>query len=134
LLSQHFLGKHGRTFGAEIKAFAPQTHALLIEHDWPGNVRELENAIEHAVIVEKGSVILPSSLPINLAKSNPIEDDYNLSAEIRLREMLTLFERQILLDTLLRAHGIKKHAATMLGIDARNLPYLLRKHHVGLEN
>ena len=131
LLVQHFLGQHSRALGAEIKAVAPQTHALLIEHDWPGNVRELENAIEHAVIVEKGPVILPSSLPMNLSKSSPVKNDTELSAEIGLREMLILLERQILLDTLLRAHGVKKHTAAMLGIDARNLPYLLRKHHVG---
>lgn len=134
LLVQHFLGQHSRALGAEIKAVAPQTQALLIEHDWPGNVRELENAVEHAVIVEKGPVILPSSLPMNLCKSSSIKDDSNFSAEVGLREMLILFERQILLDTLLRAHGIKKHTAAMLGIDARNLPYFLRKHHVGLEN
>jgi len=134
LLVQHFLDQHSRALGTGIKAVAPQTQALLIEHDWPGNVRELENAVEHAVIVEKGPVILPSSLPMNLCKSSSIKDDSNFSAEVGLREMLLLFERQILLDTLLRAHGIKKHTAAMLGIDARNLPYLLRKHHVGLEN
>jgi hypothetical protein len=37
----------------------------------------------------------------------------------------------ILLNTLSQANGIKKHAAAMLKIDARNLPYLLRKHHLG---
>ena len=133
LLVQHFLRQHSRAPGTEIQAVAPQTHALLIEHDWPGNVRELENAMEHAVIMEKGPVILPSSLPMNLAKSGPAKDDSKLSAEMGLREKLTLLERQILLDTLLRAHGVKKHTATMLGIDARNLPYLLRKHRVGSE-
>jgi PAS domain S-box-containing protein len=133
LLAQHFLRQHRRALGTEIQAIAPQTHALLIEHDWPGNVRELENAMEHAVIVDKGPVILPSSLPMNLAKSRPAEDDSKLSAEMGLREKLILLERQILLDTLLRANGVKKHTAAMLGIDARNLPYLLRKHRVGSE-
>jgi transcriptional regulator with GAF, ATPase, and Fis domain len=133
LLAQHFLGQHSRALGMEIQTVAPQTHALLIEHDWPGNVRELENAIEHAVIVEKGPVILPSSLPMNLVKSRPAKDDPELSAEMGLREKLVLLERQILLDTLLQAHGVKKNTAAMLGIDARNLPYLLRKHRVGSE-
>jgi two-component system, NtrC family, response regulator AtoC len=130
LLVQHFLGRHRRAPGTEIQAVAPQTHALLVDHDWPGNVRELENAMEHAIIVEKGPVILPSSLPMNLAKSGPARDDSELTAEMGLREKLILLERQIILDTLLRAHGVKKNTATMLGIDARNLPYLLRKHRV----
>ena len=133
LLVQHFLGQHSRALGTDIQTVAPQTHALLIEHDWPGNVRELENAIEHAIIVEKGPVILPSSLPMNLVKSRPARDVSGLSAEMGLREKLILLERQILLDTLLQAHGVKKNTAAMLGIDARNLPYLLRKHRVGNE-
>jgi two-component system response regulator AtoC len=133
LLVQHFLGQHSRALGTEIQAVAPQTQALLIEHDWHGNVRELENAMEHAVIVEKGPVILPSSLPMNLSKSHLAKDDSGFLTEMGLREKLTLLERQILLDTLLRAHGVKKHTAIMLGIDARNLPYLLRKHRVGSE-
>ncbi len=46
-----------------------------------------------------------------------------------LRERLNLLEKQIFLDSLLRANGIKRQGATMLGIDPRNMPYLLRKHH-----
>ncbi|MGH8605084.1 MAG: helix-turn-helix domain-containing protein [Gammaproteobacteria bacterium] len=37
----------------------------------------------------------------------------------------------MLRDALLRANGIKKRAAVMLGIDPRNMPYLLRKHRLG---
>ncbi len=134
LLAQHFLRRHSRALGADIQGIAPQTYALLLEHDWPGNVRELANAMEHAVIVEKGPVILPASLPMNLAESRPAKGDSRFLAEMSLREQLTLLERQILLDTLSRAHGIKKHTAAMLGIDARNLPYLLRKHRLGSQS
>ncbi|MGH8592910.1 MAG: helix-turn-helix domain-containing protein, partial [Gammaproteobacteria bacterium] len=116
--------------GKEIGAFAPETVTLLIEHDWPGNVRELENAMEHAVIVEKGTTILPSSLPRNLAESYNGGEAPGCSAEPRLREKLNFLEKQILLETLSRANGIKKQAAVMLGIDPRNMPYLLRKHRL----
>ena len=130
LLAEHFLQQYSRALGKGIHAISPEAFALLIEHDWRGNVRELENAVEHAVIVEKGSVILPSSLPMNLSKSNGADPDPELAAELGLREKLNLLERQILLDTLFRANWIKKHAAALLKIDARNLPYLLHKHHL----
>ena len=128
LLAQHFLRQFSHTVGKAIRAIAPETLALLIEHDWPGNVRELENAVEHALIVEEGSVIMPSSLPRNFA--NDGEEAPGCSAEPRLREKLNLLENQILRDALLRADGIKKRAALMLGIDPRNMPYLLRKHRL----
>jgi DNA-binding NtrC family response regulator len=89
-----------------------------------------ENAVEHAVIVEKGPVMLPSSLPMNLSKSRGADPDPELAVELGLREKLNLLERQILLDTLFRANWIKKQAAAMLRIDARNMSYLLRKHHL----
>lgn len=129
LLAQHFLHQSRQAMGKKIRAILPEALTLLIEHDWPGNVRELENAMEHAVIVEKGQDILPSSLPSNLAKSHD-ENACECSAKPGLRERLNLLEKQILLDSLLRTNGIKKQAAIMLGIDPRNMPYLLRKHHL----
>ncbi|MGH9959869.1 MAG: helix-turn-helix domain-containing protein, partial [Pyrinomonadaceae bacterium] len=129
LLAQHFLRQYSHTIGKPIRAIAPETLTLLIEHGWPGNVRELENAVEHAVIVEKGPVIMPSSLPRNFVQSHDGEAP-GCSAEQRLREKLNLLEKQILLDALLRANGIKKRAAVMLGIDPRNMPYLFRKHRL----
>jgi two-component system, NtrC family, response regulator AtoC len=128
LLIQHFLRQYNQAIGKEIRTIAPETLTLLIDYEWPGNVRELENTVEHAVIVEKGPVMLPSSLPINLSKSRGAEPAPELAAELGLREKLNLLERQILLDTLFRANWIKKQAAAMLRIDARNLPYLMRKH------
>ncbi len=42
---------------------ARETLRLLERHDWPGNVRELRNALEHAVAVAPGPVLLPQHLP-----------------------------------------------------------------------
>ena len=42
---------------------AEETAALLERHDWPGNLRELRNALEHAVAVSTGPIILPGHLP-----------------------------------------------------------------------
>lgn len=99
----------------------------MMQHDWPGNVRELENAVEHAVLVEKDAVVSLASLPMNLAP----QETSTTSVAFGLREMLNLLEKQIVLDTLMRANWIKKRAADMLQVDPRNLPYLLRKHNLG---
>jgi DNA-binding NtrC family response regulator len=42
---------------------AEETIAVLLRYEWPGNLRELRNALEHAVAVSTGPVILPSHLP-----------------------------------------------------------------------
>ena len=130
LLAKHFLDGYCRTIGKKIRAIDRDTLSLMMQHDWPGNVRELENAIEHAVIVEKNSVIVPSSLPMNLSKSREADGNRQPSAEMGLREKLNLVEKQIVLDTLSRTNWIRKHAASMLQVDPRNMPYLMRKHHL----
>jgi transcriptional regulator with GAF, ATPase, and Fis domain len=56
--------------------------------------------------------------------------DVGVGHESDRRERLMLIERQILLETLDRANGIRKRAAEMLRIDSRNMPYFLRKHHL----
>jgi PAS domain S-box-containing protein len=129
LLSRHFLHRFNETLGKRIRDLAPETLAALVEHEWPGNVRELENALEHAAIVEPGHVVRPSSLPANIRGSRGQQSDEG-RPDLGLRERLNLAERQILVETLLRANGIKKRAAAMLGIDSRNMPYFLRKHRL----
>jgi len=126
LLAQHFIERYAPELGKDVRGLAPATHSLLLRHDWPGNVRELENAMEHAIIVEPGTLLQPASLPPQLRPA--ARERLELQG---LREKLTHLERQILLDSLEQANGVKKHAANLLKIDARNLPYLLRKHRIG---
>jgi DNA-binding NtrC family response regulator len=59
-LAAYFLGSLApeRSF-----TLAPSTVGALQRHPWPGNVRELRNAIEHAIAVANGPVILPHHLP-----------------------------------------------------------------------
>ncbi len=130
LLVQHFLSRFRREMNKPAQTLTPEAMAFLMAHDWPGNVRELENALEHAVIVEKSAVLQPESLPANLIPQRLAREKQELLAVLGLRERLNLLEKQILLETLMRANWIKKHAAEMLHIDARNLPYLLRKHQL----
>jgi len=130
LLAQFFLNKYVREIGKKITTLAPETIQILMEYDWPGNVRELENSIEHAVILEKKNRLLPHSLPRNLSPAKPENTDADWATTFGLREKLTVLEKQIIIDSLIRANWIKKHAAELLQVDARNLPYLLKKHQI----
>ena len=61
ILAQHFAQRAATDLGREISAFAPDAMALLQRYEWPGNVRELQHAVERAVILTPGSVLLASS-------------------------------------------------------------------------
>lgn len=59
-LAGYFLGSIG---GPLPRQLAPATVDILQRYSWPGNVRELRNALEHAVAVSNGGIILPQHLP-----------------------------------------------------------------------
>jgi transcriptional regulator with GAF, ATPase, and Fis domain len=127
-LARHFLSEYARAQSKEIPILALETSDLLLAYAWPGNVRELRNAVEHAVIMTDGGAVSPSSLPLHILAAGQAPGVR--SSEPRLRDKLNDFERQVLLNALERAGGVKKRAAAILGVDARNLPYLLRKHRL----
>jgi DNA-binding NtrC family response regulator len=63
LLAEHFVATAAREHGRPVHAIAPEALALLRVHPWPGNVRQLKNALERAVLLADGPVLLPAHLP-----------------------------------------------------------------------
>jgi DNA-binding NtrC family response regulator len=127
VLAEAFLDEFTKRFARPVRPFHPDTVAVLEAYHWPGNVRELRNAIERAVLLERSGQILPSSLPFRPRSEKPDEGRPNLN----LRSVLAAEERRTLVEALEQARGVRREAARLLGIDARNLGYFLRKH--GLE-
>jgi transcriptional regulator with GAF, ATPase, and Fis domain len=70
LLAEHFLVKLSRKCKTRISGFSDEALACLQRYDWPGNVRELENAIERAVVLGSGELILPEDLPESIVDSS----------------------------------------------------------------
>ncbi|MBI1839629.1 MAG: sigma-54-dependent Fis family transcriptional regulator [Verrucomicrobia bacterium] len=63
LLTDYFLKKLPQRQGLASKAISEEALRFFESHSWPGNVRELENALQRAMVVCKGDVILPADLP-----------------------------------------------------------------------
>lgn len=58
-LADHFLERETKRKKKHFIGLAPATLAALQRYAWPGNVRELENAIERAVLMHDGDLLLP---------------------------------------------------------------------------
>jgi two-component system response regulator AtoC len=117
ILVAHFLAKVARREGRAEASISREGLEMLAHYSWPGNVRELENAIERAVAVAKGNVILPSDLPAEVfggaaaAPAGFIDD----------RPTLAELEQRYIALVLSECGGNKKKAAERLGIDRRTL-------------
>jgi len=83
-------------------------------------VRELENAIDRAVAVAKGNVILPSDLPPEVGGAGPVVSGEG-GGIIEDRPTLAELERRYIALVLHESGGNKKKAAEKLGIDRRTL-------------
>jgi two-component system response regulator HydG len=117
ILVNHFLAKIARRESKTPASISREALTVLTRYSWPGNVRELENAIERAVAVAKGNVVLPSDLPAEVHGVAPpapagIVDDRPTLAEL---------ERRYIALVLSECGGNKKKAAERLGIDRRTL-------------
>ncbi len=124
LLAEHFVAVLNERF-ASSKRIAAETLKLLERHTWPGNVRELLHAVEAAMVVSEGEVILPEHLPDALRRPPA---PAAAPAEV---PTLQETERRQIMAALEASRGHRGNAARMLGISERNLYRKLREH--GLE-
>jgi transcriptional regulator with PAS, ATPase and Fis domain len=120
-LSEHFLAKHLPETNKNISGFTRKSMDVLKAYSFPGNVRELENIIERAIIIEKGSLITPESLPQTL-KIFQIE-----TFEPERIKTIDELNKDYAEKVLELAGGNKSKTAELLGISRTSLWRILKE-------
>jgi len=123
-LAEHFLRRFAVENHKDISEFSERAKTRIRAHRWPGNVRELENAVERAVVLCEGDVILEEHLPQLGATASPLE-----GISVPGATMAEL-ERFAILKTLEAAEGSTVRAAEMLDISVRTIQYRLHEYGV----
>jgi len=118
-LAYHFLKKYQNETGKQVTGISEPALSYLLRYPWAGNVRELENAIERAVILARGELIIPEDFPSTITGG---QDDY-VTLEKALKEQMTLeeLEFEYISKVLKHTGGNKYKAAQILGIDRKTL-------------
>ena len=122
-LSDHLLQKICRELKANCSGFAPGVTELFKRHHWRGNIRELSNTIERAVLLEdSGKVTLE-----NISFSG-----FSQKADFSPKTVQDLesSEKDLLLEALKLNDWVQKDAASRLGVTARKLNYMIKKHGI----
>jgi transcriptional regulator with PAS, ATPase and Fis domain len=114
-LARQFLGR---------KKLDADAERLVVSHPWPGNVRELRNALERAALVEEGSRITASALPIR-------ESGDLVAAAARGGWTLDELESHYIREVLRMTRSNYSRAAEILGINRKTL--LEKRKKYGLE-
>jgi DNA-binding NtrC family response regulator len=98
----------------------------LMAYHWPGNVRELANLIERAVILAKGTEIVPEDLPLLRGKNSSAGSlqENNYHAAIRS------YQKEVIRQALQSTAGNQAKAARLLGLQRTYLSRLIRKLNI----
>jgi DNA-binding NtrC family response regulator len=99
------------------------TARCLEKYAWPGNVRELRNAMERAVLLSRGELILPDHLPARVVEAGKS----TVAVESTDLERLEEIERQAIFQTLRQHQSNRTETAKALGISRRTLIYKLQR-------
>jgi two-component system, NtrC family, response regulator HydG len=118
LLAGHFLKICAAKNQKAVSGFDEATMKLLTEYHWPGNVRELENAVERAVVLGKGPVLMTQDLPESIRVVPTAEGD---KIPIPIGMPLEQVEKLLIHETLKRAGNDKTLAAKLLGVAPRTI-------------
>ena len=122
LLAEYFIAKASRKCKAKIKTVSAEARACLASYDWPGNVRELENAIERALVMGSGEMLVPDDLPEAVLEGGAGESDPAAKYHGAIKES----KKQLVLQALQQAGGNYIEAAKILGIHPNSLLRLIR--------
>ena len=114
-LVDDLLARHARVVGRKFTGVSHEALQLLLAHPWKGNVRELDNALQRAVILGEGPLVLPCDLPPDV---RPAADDPFAIDE--LGEAVERFEK-LHIERILRLTRDKREAARRLGIGLSSL-------------
>jgi len=121
LLTDHFVKIYCDKYRKAPKKIAPSTVKKLSKYAWPGNIRELQHAIERAIIMSDGNVLMPDDFFFLVQKADgPSNSDDNLN--------LDEVEKNVILKAINKHSGNISKAAKELGLTRASLYRRLEKH------
>ncbi|RLA87514.1 MAG: sigma-54-dependent Fis family transcriptional regulator [Deltaproteobacteria bacterium] len=131
LLLLHFLKAFNALRGGRVEGFSPEAMNLLMEYDWPGNVRELENLVERLVVLKGEGIVRPEDLPEKIRKGELIPSQRGEEkGTLNLSRAVSEFEKQLIIDALRKANGVKSEAARLLGIKRTTLLEKMKRQKI----
>jgi transcriptional regulator with GAF, ATPase, and Fis domain len=125
LLAAYFATKYAAKCKRQVRGISAEVRECLKNYDWPGNVRELENAIERAVVLGAGEMIVPEDLPEALLEVEGGAQG-NSAAATEYHEAVKEAKKQLILKACAQSGGSYVEAAKLLGLHPNYLHRLIR--------
>jgi arginine utilization regulatory protein len=148
LLVAHFIAKHNKALGRQVRTIDNQVMDMFGQYQWPGNVRELEHVIEGAMnIMGQDDVIRIQHLQSHFTNGcGTISSNHSKTArrqtfqtqvfqtdETENKDLLSNkneHEKKMVWQALMQYRGNVTKSARKLGISRQLLYYKMKKYHL----
>ncbi|MBI4547055.1 MAG: sigma-54-dependent Fis family transcriptional regulator [Ignavibacteriae bacterium] len=130
-LAKHFLDKFCQDRQMPKKRLPDETIKLLQEQEWRGNVRELKYVVENlAIFADDDSIdhLQVLTLLHSLSQTSKPETFNLLASTSTLKDITSLYEKNLILNALKETHGNISHAAEKLNIDRATLSKKIKRY------
>ncbi len=130
-LAELFVEQFCRQMKKPLKVLAPEVRVLLQSHPLPGNVRQLKHAVERAVALGRGVLLLANDLPADLLGQEQLGVAglyFAYQPGDSLKQIMGRHERETLQQALRVHQGRKNETATALGISRKSLWEKMHRH------
>lgn len=126
-LAEHMLRRYAaEQRGEGIKRISYPALELLSRYYWPGNISELKSCLLRAAQYSEDQVIRAGDLPPSLQTAESSATEAGLS----LGDAVTRFEKELLVDALIKAGGNMLKAARDLKSSYRIVNYKVKKYGI----
>ena len=125
-LVEHLLLRNADFHAEKIKRISYPALELLTRYFWPGNISELTSCLQRAAQYCEDHVIRAGDLPPSLQTAESTATEAGLS----LGDAVTRFEKELLVDALIKAGGNMLKAARDLKSSYRIVNYKVKKYGI----
>lgn len=129
-LAQMFLEKFSTAMGKPTCRLSTAALNILLNCRFPGNVRQLEHAMERAVALSSGELILPDDLPRELLETTKATNGFSCQAGHKLKDAVSFFEREYISQALKECEDKKGDTAKLLGISRKSLWEKIQRYNL----
>ncbi len=134
ILANHFLATFNKLKKKNVERISTAAVTHLMNYHWPGNVRELQNLIEMLVVMKEEGEIQIEDLP---AKIRIIPGTETLGRSVAVskdgidfNDHINRVEKDLLLEALKMAGGVKNRAARLLNLNRTTLVEKLKRLNI----
>jgi DNA-binding NtrC family response regulator len=105
-----------------VPSIGDEAMRAICDYSWPGNIRQLQNALEYAIVMARGPVVLREDLPDYV---------FRRIATTNLPKSIAEAESEAIVEALQFVKGVRTKAAGILGIAPKTLRDKIDRYNLG---